>query len=107
MAKFLFEVEQKNRLQQKGLLKRFSIDCYGKQPTMEEIRAEKANKYRELAKNRESKEFQQWFLKFNPGQKKLMKAIKTIKSKETTHKTKKRTPKKNNSFRKKLTEYLV
>ena len=107
MAKFLFEVEQKNRLQQKGLLKRFSIDCYGKQLTMEEIRAEKANKYRELAKNRESKEFQQWFLKFNPAQRKLMKAIKTIKSKETTNKTKKRTPKKNNSFRKKLTEYLV
>jgi hypothetical protein len=107
MAKFLFEVEQKNRLQQKGLLKRFSIECYGKQPTMEEIRAEKASKYRELAENRESKEFQQWFLKFNPGQKKLMKAIKTIKSKDTTNKTKKRTPKKNNSFRKRISDYLV
>ena len=30
MAKFLFDVEQANRLEQRGLLKRFSIDCYKK-----------------------------------------------------------------------------
>ena len=31
MAHFLFLVQQENRLAQKGLLKRFSIECYGKQ----------------------------------------------------------------------------
>lgn len=66
MAKFLFDVEQHNRLEQRGLLKRFSVDCYGKQPTMEEIRGEKAKKYRELAKNRNGKEFEKWFLKYSP-----------------------------------------
>jgi hypothetical protein len=48
MAKFLFEVQQKNRLEQKGLLKRFSITCYGTQETVEEIRAKKTEKFKIL-----------------------------------------------------------
>lgn len=72
MANFLFEVEQKNRLEQKGLLKRFSINCYGKQQTMEEMRAEKANKFKELMHDRSSLEFQEWFLKYNPNNQKKM-----------------------------------
>ena len=38
MAKLLFDVEANNRLSQKGILKRFSIECFGHQPTLEEIR---------------------------------------------------------------------
>jgi len=64
MAKFLFEVEEKNRLEQKGLLKRFSIKCYGEQPTMEDIRAEKAKKFKEL--KRGTPEYEMWFLKYSP-----------------------------------------
>jgi hypothetical protein len=67
MASFLFEVEQKNRLEQRGLLKRFSMNCYGKQPTLEEIRSEKAKKYREL-KDGHGKEYEMWFLKYAPGE---------------------------------------
>lgn len=70
MASYLFEVEQKNKLEQKGLLKRFSLDCYGKQPTMEEMRAEKANKYRELKGSKDPKdkeEFDRWFFKYDPA----------------------------------------
>jgi hypothetical protein len=68
MAAYLFEVERKNRLEQKGLLKRFSLDCYGKQPTMEDIRAEKAKKYEELkgSKSRKS-EFESLFFKYSPA----------------------------------------
>jgi hypothetical protein len=66
MAKFLFDLEQHNRLSQRGLLKRFTLTCYGKQPTIEDIRAEKAEKYRELVKNRKSKEYDMWFLKYSP-----------------------------------------
>ena len=68
MSKYLFDVQQKNRLEQKGLLKRFSISCYGHQDTLEEMRAEKASKYKELSVNRGSKEFQEWFLGYKPGQ---------------------------------------
>jgi len=69
MASYLFEVEEKNKLEQKGLLKRFSLDCYGKQPTMEELRAEKARKYEELKgsiKPADRKEFERWFFKYDP-----------------------------------------
>jgi hypothetical protein len=69
MTKFLFEVEQHNRLAQRGLLKRFSIDCYGKQPTLESIRAAKVKKYEELKNNRNSPEYEDWFLKYNPASK--------------------------------------
>jgi hypothetical protein len=69
MAQFLFEVEQKNRLEQKGLLKRFSIKCYGKQPTLESMRAEKAEKFKELADKRNGPEWNEWFFKYAPGAK--------------------------------------
>jgi hypothetical protein len=66
MSKFLFEVQEKNRLQQKGLLKRFSIICYGHQETLEEIRANKSEKYKELKKKNEQKVFEEWFLNYKP-----------------------------------------
>ena len=44
MAQFLFDVEEQNRLEQKGLLKRFNMKCIGKQPGLDEIRNEKTMK---------------------------------------------------------------
>ena len=64
IAKFLFDVQQTNRLSQRGLLERFSINCYGKQPTIENIRAEKVEKYRELKDKRGTREYDEWFLKY-------------------------------------------
>ena len=66
MAQYLFDVQQKNRLQQKGVLKRFSIDCYGKQETLEEMRNIKSEKYKELKGDRGSKEYESWFLRYVP-----------------------------------------
>lgn len=67
MSQFLFDVEQKNRLEQKGLLKRFSISCYGTQPTLETVRAEKAEKFKELMNKRNGPEWNMWFFKYAPG----------------------------------------
>lgn len=67
MAQFLFSVEEQNRLEQRGLLKRFSNSCYGTQPTLESIRALKAEKFKELAGKKESREFKEWFFKYNPA----------------------------------------
>jgi hypothetical protein len=86
MANYLFELQQKNRLSQKGLLKRFNIICYGHQPTIEEIRSEKALKYRELKQDRNSKEFQEWFLSYRPGD--MNNATKTKPKNNGKHKTK-------------------
>jgi hypothetical protein len=69
MSKFLFDVQQRNRLKQKGLLRRFSIECYGHQETVEEMRAEKTNKFKELKDKRGSREFEEWFLNYNPNTK--------------------------------------
>jgi len=88
MAQFLFDVEQENRLNQTGLLKRFTIQCYGKQPTIESIRAEKTAKYKELSSKRGTYEYNMWFLKYSPsyGQEKKEK-------KSPDAKTIKKTPK--------------
>jgi len=67
MAQFLFDVEQENRLNQKGLLKRFTMQCYGKQSTIESIRAEKTAKYKELSVKKGTYEYDMWFLKYTPS----------------------------------------
>jgi hypothetical protein len=69
IAQYLFIIQIKNRLKQKGVLKRFTTKCYGKQETMEEIRAHKAFLYNELKKNKCSKEYQKYFLRYTPANK--------------------------------------
>lgn len=66
MAAFLFEVQRKNRLSQKGVLKRFPINCYGEQHTLDSIRKEKADMYEKLKNQRDSKEYESWFLNYKP-----------------------------------------
>jgi hypothetical protein len=91
MSKFLFDVQQKNRLEQKGLLKRFSILCYGHQPSVEEMRALKSEKFKELKDKKGTKEYEEWFLNYRPDQKDN-KDKDTIK-RTTTKSNKKRTKK--------------
>jgi hypothetical protein len=52
LSEYLFKVQIKNRLEQRGLLKRFSVTCYGKQQTLEDIREEKVKIY-DKVKNHE------------------------------------------------------
>jgi hypothetical protein len=66
MSHYLFEAQQKNRLNQKGLLKRFSLNCVGHQETIEEIRAKKSNKFIELKNKKNTKEYEEWFLRYRP-----------------------------------------
>lgn len=66
MCEFLFDVQERNRLEQKGVLKRFSINCYGEQATLGSIREEKARKYQELKDKRGTKEWNEWFLRYVP-----------------------------------------
>jgi hypothetical protein len=66
MCEFLFKVQQKNRLEQKGLLRRFSISCYGKQHTLDDSRSEKALMFKKL--KRGTPDYEKWFLKYNPNE---------------------------------------
>ena len=95
MSKFLFDVQQKNRLAQKGLLKRFSITCYGHQESIEEIKAEKAKKYKEFKQSNNKKMFEEWFLNYKPDEIKIDKQIN-----ETTNKKKKSKSKSKNKSKK-------
>lgn len=91
MANFLFEVQMQNRLNQRGLLKRFTMTCYGKQQTLEDIRAEKAHKYREFKEKGSAvkkTEYEQWFLKYTPGEKQVERNRKTRKVKHDVVETK-------------------
>ena len=90
MSKFLFDVQQKNRLAQKGLLKRFSITCYGHQESIEEMKAEKAAKYKEFKESNNKKQYEEWFLNYKPDDIKTNKMIDLQKDKrKNKNKTKK------------------
>jgi hypothetical protein len=95
MSKFLFDVQQKNRLSQKGLLKRFSITCYGHQESVEEMKAERAAKYKEFKKVNDKKQFEEWFLNYKPDDIKTTKEDKKINKK---YNKKKRATKKSGFF---------
>ena len=64
MCKYLYDIQQQNRLKQTGLLRRFGITCYGKQETLDDIKAKKAEKYQELDRNDSA--YEEWFLKYSP-----------------------------------------
>ena len=83
MTKFLFDVQEKNRLDQIGLLKRFSMTCYGKQMTKGDLRGEKNEKYRELKNKVGTREYDMWFLNYVPdlGDKILYRLQSTLNSK--------------------------
>ena len=101
MSNYLFEVQEKNRLAQKGLLRRFSLNCMGHHETVEEIRAEKSEKYAELKGKKNDKEYEEWFLRYRPLDEKMKcneelkqqnnnKSNKTKSNKKKKRKTKKR-----------------
>ena len=102
MTKYLYDLQMKNRLNKRGILKRFSSDCYGHQETLEEIKRHKDLLFKEFKKNKVKKSnpsYQKYFLNYTPnkytvklkvGIKKQKQHInKNEKSKTTTVKNKK------------------
>jgi hypothetical protein len=100
MSKYLFDVQEKNRLSQKGLLRRFSLKCVGHQQTLEEMRAEKSEKFNELKHKKGAEEYDEWFLRYRPSDSKEAKEVK--KEEKKTLVTKKNKTKKNKGFMEKL-----
>jgi hypothetical protein len=81
MAEYLFKVQQYNRLSQRGILKRFSINCYGEQETLYSIRDEKSEMYDKL--KRGTRKWDYYFLKYDPSRKSNKKKNKTRKNKHS------------------------
>lgn len=96
MTRLLFEVENNNRINQKGILNRFTSSCYGTQETLTDIRVHKSLKFDELKDKKGKREYNEWFLKYVPNEqtrKKIPKKKNIINSRKTTNsrKEKKRT----------------
>jgi len=99
MSHYLFEIQQRHRLEQKGILKRFSINCHGDEKhTKEKVRAGKTKKYKELSKKRGTKEWDEYFLNYKPGEKETKSKKKTKKTKRGKSKRKTKRRKKKGFF---------
>lgn len=94
MCDTLFKIQQKNRLKQRGIMKRFPLECYGKQVTREQIRSEKSKKYMELQNKKNSREYKQWFLRYVPkeGAKRMKYNFPNFTKTKTRTKTRTKTP---------------
>jgi hypothetical protein len=80
-GRFLYELLNDRQRANDDVLQRFTPLCYGKQETPESIRARKAAKFSELKLQPHlSREYQEWFLYYNPERK-------TRRRKSGTHKT--------------------
>ena len=97
MAQYLINVQAKNRLEQKGLLKRFNINCYGDEKTIVELRSQKAEKYEQLKQNKDIKEYNKYFYKYVPN--------KTQKEKSQSHTQSLLPYNKPHKYRKNITTY--
>ena len=102
MSEYLFKVQSRNRLQQKGLLKRFSINCYGNQKSMEDIRSGKSDMYKKLSGNKNSRDYQYYFLRYIPSE------INTKGSKQSkTNKRVKRDKRDKKSIKQRVTTHRI
>ena len=88
IIQYLFNLQNKNRLKQKGIFKSYPISCLGKQPSIEDIKSLKANKFKELKNKKNSLEYKKWFLRYIP-QNKTKKSTKNSTKKSIKKSTKK------------------
>jgi hypothetical protein len=72
----------RNRLKNSGILKVFTIQCEGKQETLEDILLEKREKFKTLKRN--SKDYEKWFLKYVPKGNSKNKTVKKTKGNSKT-----------------------
>jgi hypothetical protein len=69
ISHLLFNLQQNHRLDQNGILKRFTISCYGNQHSINDIFDHKSEMYEKLKNKKYSKEYDTYFLKYNPENK--------------------------------------
>lgn len=105
MTNYLYELQMKNRLNKKGILKRFSSDCYGHQETIEEIKMNNEKLFNDFSRNRIKKSdltYQKYFMKYKPNSRTVKLGIKNEKkiNKDNEIINKKKTKKVGNNAKK-------
>ena len=66
MSEFLFKIQQNNRTNRKGILRRFTEKCYGEQETINKMREKKAELFEKYKKDRSGREWENNFLRYLP-----------------------------------------
>jgi hypothetical protein len=67
ITKIMFKLQQQHRLIDDGIFERFTMKCYGKSLTLQNIKEEKSEKIIELKDKRGTEEYDEWFLNYTPG----------------------------------------
>mgnify|MGYP006140558219 FL=1 len=67
IADLIYNIYLKNRLKNKGILKNFTVNCYGSQEDLFDILLKKNKMYDKLKNKKKSEEYEQYFLKYNPN----------------------------------------
>jgi hypothetical protein len=70
MTQYLYDLQMKNRSNKKGILKRFSSDCYGYQETLQEIKLKRELLFKGFKRDRIKKSnpaYQKYFMKYTPN----------------------------------------
>ena len=72
MAQYLFQVQQKGKLQQRGVLRRFVPSCIGTQDTVVSMRSKKGAMFKEIDRKKDARTYDSWFLNYNPKPRKTV-----------------------------------
>jgi hypothetical protein len=115
ITQLLFDLMHKKNNFNKGLYRRFNINCYGRQLMMTDIRGQKTEKFNELkhykfnSTPKDYEKYEEWFLNYKPGLLKqninLSNKNKTTKKIHYTSKKHHKTTKKHHKIIKKNKKY--
>jgi hypothetical protein len=76
MSQYIYDLQYDNLTKNEGVFKRFSKPCIGKQVTLKDIKDVKSHMFNKLKNKKGTREYDEWFLNYNPIEKEKMKALK-------------------------------
>jgi hypothetical protein len=69
MSQYIYDLQYDNLTKNEGIFKRFSKPCIGKQVTLKDIKDVKSHMFHKLKDKRGTREYEEWFLNYNPIEK--------------------------------------
>lgn len=76
MSQYIYDLQYDNLTKNDGIFKRFAKPCIGKQVTLKDIKDVKSHMFNKLKDKKGTREYDEWFLNYNPIEKEKMKALK-------------------------------
>jgi hypothetical protein len=76
MSQYIYDLQYDKLTKNEGIFKRFSKPCIGKQVTLKDIKDAKSHMFEKLKNKKGTREYEEWFLNYNPIEKYKHKALK-------------------------------